>query len=264
MYLDCQLDWLLIPSKFILCDRHDVGQGCFVMSVSRVFALVLIVLFGLTGCKFQTGSSSHRGLDWLSSASLSEYVAEKKASRKSSKKSSKKTLLSSLGNSTGKSAKKSRKRGHASTVKSGKKRRKTAKSGKKNGKKSEAVASRGRLHGQIARYARAEGVPVALAHAIIKVESNYRVNARGSVGEIGLMQIRLQTARLMGYRGSAKNLYNPSVNLKWGMKYLGKARKLAGGNMCGTILRYNAGHGAKRMNKVSANYCGKIKSILRA
>lgn len=200
------------------------------MSVVKVFALVLIVSFGLTGCNLQTGSSSHRGLDWLSSASLSKYVAKNKSSKKSVKRSSK--------------------RRHGSTVKSG--------------KKSAAVASRGRLHGQIARYARAEGVPVALAHAIIKVESNYRVNARGSVGEIGLMQVRLQTARLMGYRGSAKNLYNPSVNLKWGMKYLGKARKLAKGNMCGTILRYNAGHGAKRMNKVSARYCGKIKSILRA
>ncbi|MFK5978989.1 MAG: transglycosylase SLT domain-containing protein [Rhizobiaceae bacterium] len=165
---------------------------------------------------------------------MSKYVEKNKASVKSSKK-----LVKS-----------SHKRGRASSVKSG--------------KKNKAVAGRGKLHGQIARYARAEGVPVALAHAVIKVESNYRVNARGSVGEIGLMQIRLQTARLMGYRGSAKNLYNPSVNLKWGMKYLGKARKLAGGNMCGTILRYNAGHGAKRMNKVSASYCGKIKSILRA
>ena len=221
-------------------------RGVFIMSLSKIFALVLIVSFGLTGCKFQTGSSSHRGFDWMTSASLSEYVEKNKAASKSSKKGLKKTSKKS----SKKSIKSSRKRSTKSTVKSG--------------NKSKAVASRGKLHGQIARYARAEGVPVALAHAIIKVESNYRVNARGSVGEIGLMQIRLQTARLMGYRGSAKNLYNPSVNLKWGMKYLGKARKLAKGNMCGTILRYNAGHGAKRMNKVSANYCGKVKSILRA
>lgn len=225
-------------------------RGVFVMSLSKVFALVLIVSFGLTGCKFQTGSSSHRGFDWMTSASLSEYVEKSKAASKSSKKGLKKTSKKSFKKSSKKSVKSSSKRSNKSTVKSG--------------NKSKAVASSGKLHGQIARYARAEGVPVALAHAIIKVESNYRVNARGSVGEIGLMQIRLQTARLMGYRGSAKNLYNPSENLKWGMKYLGKARKLAKGNMCGTILRYNAGHGAKRMNKVSANYCGKVKSILRA
>ena len=130
--------------------------------------------------------------------------------------------------------------------------------------KSEAeVKKGGRYNGIIAKYAAAEGVPVKLAHAVVKVESSYRPNATGKVGEIGLMQIRLATARLMGYKGSAKALYNPETNLKWGMKYLGKARRLAGGDTCGTILKYNAGHGAKRMNKVSSKYCGRVKRILR-
>jgi soluble lytic murein transglycosylase-like protein len=43
------------------------------------------------------------------------------------------------------------------------------------------------------------------------------------------------------------------------MKYLAKAHELAGGDTCGTILRYNAGHGARRMNPVSAAYCSKVK-----
>jgi soluble lytic murein transglycosylase-like protein len=43
------------------------------------------------------------------------------------------------------------------------------------------------------------------------------------------------------------------------MKYLAKAHALGGGDTCGTILRYNAGHGAKRMNKVSAAYCARVK-----
>jgi soluble lytic murein transglycosylase-like protein len=46
------------------------------------------------------------------------------------------------------------------------------------------------------------------------------------------------------------------------MKYLGEARRLGGGTVCGTILKYNAGHYAKRMNKVSARYCGKVKRIM--
>jgi soluble lytic murein transglycosylase-like protein len=46
------------------------------------------------------------------------------------------------------------------------------------------------------------------------------------------------------------------------MKYLGKAHQLAGGSTCGTILRYNAGHYAKRMNPVSSRYCGKVQRIL--
>ncbi|HSO46728.1 MAG TPA: transglycosylase SLT domain-containing protein [Rhizobiaceae bacterium] len=119
------------------------------------------------------------------------------------------------------------------------------------------------LNALIAKYAAAEGVPVALAHAVIRVESNYRTNARGRAGEIGLMQIKPATARGMGFSGSAKALYDPATNLRWGMKYLGRAHQLGGGETCGTILRYNAGHGAKRMNKVSAAYCGKVKRHLR-
>ncbi|MCU0789561.1 MAG: transglycosylase SLT domain-containing protein [Nitratireductor sp.] len=131
---------------------------------------------------------------------------------------------------------------------------------------SQAAAIKGAnnsLNALIAKYAAAEGVPVALAHAVIKVESNYRTNARGRAGEIGLMQIKPATARGMGFTGSAKALYDPATNLRWGMKYLGKAHQLGGGETCGTILRYNAGHGAKRMNKISAAYCGKVKKQLR-
>ena len=115
----------------------------------------------------------------------------------------------------------------------------------------------------IAKYARSYGVPVSLAHAVIRVESNYKPKARGSAGEIGLMQLKLQTARGLGYRGSAKGLYNPSTNLRYGMAYLGQARKLGGKSVCGTILKYNAGHYAKRMNPVSARYCSKVKAHLR-
>lgn len=114
----------------------------------------------------------------------------------------------------------------------------------------------------VAKYASAYGVPVQLAHAVIRIESNYRANATGRAGEVGLMQIKPSTARMMGYSGSAKGLYSPETNIKFGMKYLGKAHELGGGTTCGTILRYNAGHGAKRMNPVSAAYCSKIKRHL--
>jgi soluble lytic murein transglycosylase-like protein len=116
----------------------------------------------------------------------------------------------------------------------------------------------------ISRYAATYGVPVSLAQAVISVESNYRVNARGSAGEIGLMQIKPATARSMGYSGKLAGLYNPETNIRYGMKYLGMAHKLSGGTTCGTILRYNAGHGAKRMNPVSAAYCRKVQSRLGA
>ncbi|HRP80228.1 MAG TPA: transglycosylase SLT domain-containing protein [Aquamicrobium sp.] len=111
----------------------------------------------------------------------------------------------------------------------------------------------------ISRHAAQHGIPASLARAVVRIESNYRPNARGRAGEIGLMQIKPSTARMMGYSGSAKGLYDPETNIRWGMKYLARAHALGGGDTCGTILRYNAGHGAKRMNKVSAAYCARVK-----
>lgn len=116
----------------------------------------------------------------------------------------------------------------------------------------------------INHYASTYGVDSALAHAVVRHESNFQPNVRGKAGEIGLMQIKLSTARALGYTGSAKGLYEPSTNVQYGMKYLAQAQKLGGGSICGTILKYNAGHGAKRMNPTSAKYCSNVQAYMRA
>jgi soluble lytic murein transglycosylase-like protein len=128
--------------------------------------------------------------------------------------------------------------------------------------KVDVKAVKSELPAIVTRYAREYGVPVSLAHAVVTIESNFRPNARGRAGEIGLMQIKPATARMMGYSGSAKGLYDPETNVKYGMKYLAKAHALGGGDTCGTILRYNAGHAAKRMNRVSSAYCTKVKRVI--
>lgn len=138
----------------------------------------------------------------------------------------------------------------------------TRTSGYATPEKTVKVKDKGSYSGLISSYASAYGVPYGLAKAVVRVESNFRPNARGAAGEIGLMQLKLSTARMMGYSGSAKGLYHPETNIKYGMKYLAKAHKLGGGSTCGTILKYNAGHGAKRMNPVSANYCAKVKRYM--
>ncbi|QKC96212.1 lytic transglycosylase domain-containing protein [Mesorhizobium sp. NZP2298] len=127
-----------------------------------------------------------------------------------------------------------------------------------------AVASGGQYSAIVARYAASYGVPVSLAHAVIKIESNYRPNMVGGAGEIGLMQIKPATARMMGYNGSAKGLFDPDTNIRYGMKYLALAQNLGGGTTCGTILKYNAGHAATRMNPISAAYCSKVKVQMAA
>ncbi|GAA0774269.1 lytic transglycosylase domain-containing protein [Roseibium denhamense] len=114
----------------------------------------------------------------------------------------------------------------------------------------------------IRKAARKHGVPIKIAKAVVEVESNFNAKARGRAGEVGLMQIKPATARGMGYRGSTKALYRPETNLEWGMKYLAGAHERANGDLCGTILRYNAGHYAKRMNPISRRYCTKVKRIL--
>ncbi|RLQ88191.1 lytic transglycosylase domain-containing protein [Notoacmeibacter ruber] len=116
----------------------------------------------------------------------------------------------------------------------------------------------------INREAKKQGVPASLVKAVIEVESSYRPDVTGAAGEIGLMQIKPTTAQMMGFKGKTKDLYDPATNIRFGVAYLAKAHKLGGGSTCGTILKYNAGHGAKKMNPISKRYCEKIKRILGA
>lgn len=120
---------------------------------------------------------------------------------------------------------------------------------------------RTQLNQDIAEMARIHKVPERLIHRIIVRESRYNARAMHA-GNYGLMQIKPATARMMGYRGSAKGLYDPETNIKFGMKYLAMAQDLGDGTTCSTILKYNAGHGARRMNPVSKRYCGKVQALI--
>lgn len=118
------------------------------------------------------------------------------------------------------------------------------------------------LAGLVDRAARANGVPVALARAVVRIESNWNTHLTGRAGEVGLMQIKHQTARGMGYRGSRAKLYEPATNIEWGMRYLAGAYRLAGGDTCGTVMRYQGGHGARRMSSAARTYCSKARTIM--
>lgn len=125
-------------------------------------------------------------------------------------------------------------------------------------------AQRSRLYdATIKKYARQYQMDDRFVRAVIYSESSFRVNALGRAGEIGLMQVKPSTARAMGYRGTKNQLYLPENNIKYGIKYLRKARDAGDGSICGTILKYNAGLYAKRMNPVSFRYCQKVKRLMR-
>jgi soluble lytic murein transglycosylase-like protein len=114
---------------------------------------------------------------------------------------------------------------------------------------------------KIARHAQAHGVPVPLARAVVRLESNFRPTAANK-GNFGLMQIRLGTARSLGYQGGAAGLLDADTNLTFGMKYLAQAYRLAGGDTCGTIMRYQSGHRATRASSANRAYCGRAKMLM--
>ena len=97
------------------------------------------------------------------------------------------------------------------------------------------------LDARIAAHAATAGVPIELARRIVRRESNG--NARAvSKGNYGLMQIRLGTAKAMGYRGNAQGLLDAETNMTYAMKYLAGAYRAAGGNHDRAVALYARGY----------------------
>lgn len=113
----------------------------------------------------------------------------------------------------------------------------------------------------IARVSSDHGLPFELADAVVRIESRYNPGARNGPN-VGLTQINTLTAKSLGYGGPPNGLMEPETNLTYGLKYLAMAYKLAGGDMCGTVLRYQAGHRATAMTRHAASYCARVKTII--
>lgn len=120
------------------------------------------------------------------------------------------------------------------------------------------------LRGKVMDAARAARMPPELADAVATVESNYNVGAIGGVGEIGLMQVLPSTARMLGFDGTAGELANPDANIRYGVAYLSQAWRLAGGDVCTTVMKYRAGHGESRFSHRSVDYCVRVRALLTA
>ena len=130
-------------------------------------------------------------------------------------------------------------------------------------KRSRRARSRGRgsLMATL-RSVKPKGLPLRLAAAVVTVESGWRVNARGSSGERGLMQLMPATARMMGARG---NLYNPTINMRAGTKYLNWCYRRARRNVAATIGCYNRGPGLMWKwsgNPITRRYVGKVRRYM--
>jgi soluble lytic murein transglycosylase-like protein len=94
----------------------------------------------------------------------------------------------------------------------------------------------------VATHARANRVPEVLVHRVIVRESGYRPALMGRGGTIGLMQIKLATARALGYTGDAAGLRDPDTNLTYAVRYLAGAYRAANGDHNRAIQYYAAGY----------------------
>jgi len=102
------------------------------------------------------------------------------------------------------------------------------------------AASRLALEAYVNVEAVKNGVSPYVAQRVIAVESGWKAHIRGAAGEYGLMQIKCETAREVGFRGACRELFDPYVNVQFGMRYLRKAMD------CGGPRYYNAGIGRCR------------------
>jgi soluble lytic murein transglycosylase-like protein len=110
-----------------------------------------------------------------------------------------------------------------------------------------ALAHDAQYDALVATHAKANNLPEALVHRMILRESGYRPSLV-SRGNIGLMQIKLGTARGLGYTGTAEGLRDPDTNLTWAVKYLAGAYRAANGDHKRAMHYYASGyyHAAKR------------------
>jgi soluble lytic murein transglycosylase-like protein len=97
------------------------------------------------------------------------------------------------------------------------------------------------VNGLIAKYAAYYDVPEALVHRVVKRESSYNPRARNGP-YWGLMQIRHDTAKSMGYRGDSAGLLDAETNLKYAVKYLRGAYIVGGYNQDAAMRNYARGY----------------------
>jgi soluble lytic murein transglycosylase-like protein len=103
------------------------------------------------------------------------------------------------------------------------------------------TSSRPELDRLIAYYAKLNNIPEALVHRVVKRESTYNPRAYHS-GNYGLMQIRYNTAKGLGYEGTAEGLFDAETNLKYATKYLAGAWMVADNQNDGAVKLYASGY----------------------
>ncbi len=133
---------------------------------------------------------------------------------------------------------------------------------KDNTKEIPTKLSKDKIINLINTIAEEEGVSPELIKAIVKVESNFKTDAKSPKGAYGLMQLLPATAKILDV-----DYKDPQENLRGGIQYL-KDLALKYKNLDLVLSAYNAGPGnVDKYNGIppfaeTKNYINKIKKIL--
>jgi len=98
------------------------------------------------------------------------------------------------------------------------------------------------MTGYVDRFSRANDLPPALVHAIIKAESNGQRKAVSPKGAKGVMQLMPFTSK----RLRVNDPFDPIENIEGGIKYIKELLVTFQGDLTNTVAAYNAGPAAVR------------------
>lgn len=103
------------------------------------------------------------------------------------------------------------------------------------------------------------GLPPNLLSSLCYVESTYDITAvhhdDGGTNSLGVCQIKLKTAKWLGFKGNELELMKPEVNIYYSGKYLAYQLRRYKGNITKAVIAYNFGN-AK--NLTSSKYQRKV------
>lgn len=111
------------------------------------------------------------------------------------------------------------------------------------------------------------GLPEGLVAAVCKVESGYDVRAvnadDGGSPSVGVCQVKPETARFLGFRGTDKELLRPSVNIEYAARYLRYQLNRYHGDVHKAVSAYNMGTYAvdDRGRTVNRRYVRKVMEV---
>lgn len=112
----------------------------------------------------------------------------------------------------------------------------------------------------VSREAREAGIDPLLVYALMRQESAFAAHAVSPANALGLMQLLPSTAERMAAKAGSppparEDLFEPSVNIRLGVRYLSELSRLFAGNTALMLAAYNAGEtAAQRWQGLTSSY----------